>query len=165
MKKSKYLVFIFTFVIFAGINITAYSQKKGIKTINSQDLFTHLSFIASDELKGRNTPSDELKIAARYLASHVASYGFKPMMPDNSYFQKIPLEIKTISEAETNLVINSGAGKKVFGFPEAFGVSSSVGGNISGKVVFVGCGVSAPQLGWDDYEGVDVEGKFVVHID
>ncbi|MCP4726831.1 MAG: M28 family peptidase, partial [bacterium] len=42
---------------------------------------------------------------------------------------------------------------------------SSVGGNISGKVVFVGCGVSAPQLGWDDYEGVDVEGKFVVHID
>jgi hypothetical protein len=34
----------------------------------------------------------------------------------------------------------------------------------SGTPVFVGCGVREPDHGWDDYSGIDVEGKWVVYM-
>jgi hypothetical protein len=35
-------------------------------------------------------------------------------------------------------------------------------GNHSGELVFAGWGISAPDLGYDDYAGLDVKGKFVL---
>ncbi|MFC1563358.1 M28 family peptidase [candidate division KSB1 bacterium] len=165
MRKSIVSLIAAFAILISGINHPAFSQKKGMKTINKHDLYTHLSFIASDELQGRNTPSKELKIAARYLASHVAGYGLKPIMPDGSYFQDIPLEITTISESQTNLSIISEENKKVYSFQESFRISSDNEGVYSGEVVFVGGGVNAPDLGWDDYAGMNIEGKFVIHVD
>ncbi len=165
MKRSRILVFTLTFILVTATHFTAFSQKKGLKQIDRKDLYTHLSFIASDDMKGRNTPSKELKIAAQYLASHGASYGLKPLTPGGSFYQNIPLEITTISESGTDLIIVTESGRKTFRFPADFGMSSNSSANVSGEIVFVGGGISAPDLGWDDYEGVDVEGKFVLHLD
>ena len=66
-----------------------FAQRKGMKSITIDELKVHMNIIAAEELMGRNTPSQGLKIASRYLATLVESYGFKPLISDGSFYQKI----------------------------------------------------------------------------
>jgi hypothetical protein len=61
------------------------------ETVNTDESAGHVWFLASDELKGRDTGSPEIDIAAAYIASQFRSYGVKPMN-ESSYFQMVPLE-------------------------------------------------------------------------
>src|ERR1700730_6755899 len=54
--------------------------------ISSDSLRGHLSFIASDLLEGRSTPSRGLDIAAEYIASQFRRAGLEPV-GDDGYFQ------------------------------------------------------------------------------
>lgn len=145
--------------------IPANAQERGMGSITAAELKTHLSFIASDEFGGRNTPSTELKITSRYLATMVESYGFESLMPDGSFFQNIPLEITSLDESHTSLKLLIGQEEKVFKFPDDFSLRTRTDGTLSGEIAFVGYGVEAPDLGWDDYGERDLEGKIVVMLD
>jgi Zn-dependent M28 family amino/carboxypeptidase len=59
-----------------------------LRLITSDSLRGNVSFLASDAMAGRNTPSKELDIAAEYIASRFRQYGLKPQ-PDGTYFQVI----------------------------------------------------------------------------
>ncbi len=72
------------------------AQQTAVDSITAEELKFHLGFIASDEFQGRNTPSQGLNIASRYIATTIKSYGLKPLMSDGSFFQDIPLEIQTV---------------------------------------------------------------------
>jgi hypothetical protein len=138
---------------------SARGQQQGLDSITSEELRMHLSFIASDALMGRDTPSPGLKAAAAYLATRVEAYGLKPMMPDGSFLQTIPLGRTRLADSSTLK-----AGDRIFRFPSDFGATGSAQVSVSGQVVFVGLGVSAPDQGWDDYAGLDIEGKIVVML-
>ena len=62
------------------------------ETVDTDESAGHVWFLASDELKGRNTGSPEIDIAASYIASRFRSYGVKPVNQEGSYFQIVPLE-------------------------------------------------------------------------
>jgi Peptidase family M28 len=66
------------------------------KTIRDCQLKKHLTFLASDSLKGRDTGSEGQKIAANYVARHYADYGLKPIIKNAdsslSYFQTYGLQ-------------------------------------------------------------------------
>ena len=66
----------------------------------------YLSFIASDLMEGRDTPSRGLDITAQFLATHLSHWGFKPAGDDGSYFQKIALSKDVIDKAETRVQFN-----------------------------------------------------------
>ena len=68
------------------------AQKKGLESINRNDLKMHMEFLASDELKGRDTGEPGLEIAARYLAVHTKALGLTPADPDNEFFQKYVIQ-------------------------------------------------------------------------
>jgi len=127
----------------------------------------HMNFIASDETLGRDTPSQELKITCRYLANLAECYGLKPLMPDGSYYQVIPVEVSKVSEVKTQLKLTVGPYKEVFRFPYDFGTGgrSTTEGRVSGSVVFVGYGLEAADQGWDDYGDLDLAGKIVVMLE
>src|SRR5919199_3446977 len=61
--------------------------------ISARSLEGHLSFIASDALAGRDTPSPGLDIASEYIASQFRRAGLKPL-PDGTYFQTAGLAIQ-----------------------------------------------------------------------
>ncbi len=136
---------------------TVAGQQDALASITAEELRTHLTFIASDEMMGRDTPSPQLKLAARYLATMVESYGWKPIMPDGSFLQTIALETVSPSTSGTQLT----AGGKTFRFPDDFGGRLSEG-TTTGEMVFLGLGLEQPDSGWDDYAGIDVSGKIVV---
>jgi hypothetical protein len=162
MNRSKVNILFFVIALTAFIVNPVFGQKKALKSITGAELRTHLSFIASDELEGRNTPSKGLKTAARYIASQVESYGLKPMMDDGNFLQVIPLETRSVSMSRTVMTVHSLSGDKAFSFPKDFSASTQSEGMYFAGLEFLGFGLSAPDLDWDDVGDRDLSGKIVV---
>jgi hypothetical protein len=64
--------------------------RAALNRISADSLRGHLSFIASDALEGRNTPSRGLDIAAEYIAAQFRRAGLEPV-GDDGYFQTTSL--------------------------------------------------------------------------
>ena len=79
--KNKYLL---SAVLGFATLTTAWAQNpvqvKYANTITVEDLTKHLTYLASDEMKGRDTGSPEGKIAANYLADFYKSLGLTALM-------------------------------------------------------------------------------------
>ncbi len=132
------------------------------ESITATELKMHLGFLASDELGGRYTFSPSLKLAARYLASRLESYGYRGAARDGSFFQVVPLGYRNVNRSLSEVVINAAGTSKTFKYGEGFLSMSPADLNIEGELVFAGHGVSSPGNNHDDYAGLDVKGKIVV---
>lgn len=133
----------------------------GEQLITPQKLKLHLSFIASDELEGRATPSRGLDLAARYIASHLEYYGYQPAGDDGTYFQKIAMSRRKPSR-QSRLHVDGPGGAADFLLGSDFLGSA---GNAKGKLVFAGYGLTSKEADYDDYAGLDVKGKLAVVFD
>jgi len=98
MKGIIYLLALYPFVGFAQDDIAI--TKKNVNTLESA---SHIWFLASDELRGRETGSPEIDIAASYIASQFRKYGVLPI--NGSFFQEIPLK-STMPPEEGKLAFN-----------------------------------------------------------
>lgn len=143
----------------------ANAQQKGMNSISAEELRLHLNIIAADETQGRDTPSTADNIVARYLATMAEHYGFRPVMPNGSFFQSIPLDITAVSESKSRLRVVSPTREEVYYCPQSFGGTFRNSGAWAGDVVFVGYGLNAPEKGWDDYADVDLTGKVVIMLE
>jgi hypothetical protein len=120
----------------------------------------HVYYLASDAMKGRNTPSPGLDSSAAYIAREFRSYGIKPVGSDNSFYQKF--NILRTSLAETNqLILKTEAGETEFEIKYDFVPLHNTANRklVDLPVLFAGYGISAPEFGYDDYATVDVQGK------
>ncbi|HXG94838.1 MAG TPA: M28 family peptidase [Blastocatellia bacterium] len=133
-------------------------------SITARDLKKHLSFLASDELGGRYTFSPSNRIAARYLASELESYGYRGAARDGSFFQKVPLSYRSVDAAASYVTIKVNGAKQQFKYAEDFLADPPTDMSFAGEMVFVGYGISSPKNNHDDYAGLDVKGKIVVEI-
>ena len=61
------------------------------RAITPDRLRSHLSYVASDEMGGRNTPSNGLDLTAKYLATQMELWGAMPGGDNGTFFQKIRL--------------------------------------------------------------------------
>ena len=123
---------------------------KTIDTVSQQTIKDHIFYLASDELKGRNTGSEEILIAADYLAQQLESFGAKPVPGADGYFQPVPLRIKTPATAAS--FEYSG---RSFTLNEDFLIVDGQSGAFEGEVVYLNYGLEA------DYENAVVEGRMV----
>lgn len=136
--------------------------ESSMETISAKELRKHLTFIASDELKGRDTGSPELDIAARYLAAHLESYGYKGIGPDGSFFQDVPLhktafENKSLSVRIGDDVLEFTNGEDIAAY--GFGTSNI---DLTAPLVAIGDGLYLDEK--KSYEPADVEGKIAVRF-
>jgi hypothetical protein len=130
---------------------------RGVDTISAAQLKNYLSFIASDEMEGRDTPSRGLDTTAKFLAMNLDRWGFKPAGDDGTFFQKIVLSRAQLDGAHSTAEIN---GQK-FNFGEDF-LPNAVGGTLSAPLVYVGRGWIIKSKDIDDYKGIDVKDKIMV---
>ncbi|MEQ9402311.1 MAG: M28 family peptidase [Cyclobacteriaceae bacterium] len=80
------------------IFLTAFAQDDKTlteSTVNQPTIKSHIGFLASDALRGRNTPSPELDIAAEYIKSRFVEYGVLMAEGMDSYFQGVPMKNET----------------------------------------------------------------------
>jgi hypothetical protein len=154
---------IITILLFTGT--LAFAQSKGLKTITENELRYHLGFLGAREFRGKMTPSAELEIATLYLGNWAQSNGLKPILPDGSFYQSIPLRVISVSEPNTRLRVLGKEGEQVYYYGKSFGGNFSSSGSYSGEAIFVGPGISNPDKNWDDLQGLDLSNRMVILLD
>jgi hypothetical protein len=125
----------------------------------------HVSFLASDEMRGRDTPSPELDKAADYIAEHFKNLGLEPLSADG---YKLPYNLITrdldTARARTYLTLTTNGVSTEIPIKKGFVPFEQTGqGEAKGaRVVFAGFGITAPEYGYDDYASIDAKGAVVV---
>ncbi|HEY6805095.1 MAG TPA: M20/M25/M40 family metallo-hydrolase [Pyrinomonadaceae bacterium] len=133
------------------------TAQRGVDTIAAAQMKDYLTFIASDEMEGRDTPSRGLDTTAKFIAMNLSRWGFKPGGDDGGYLQKIALRRDRIDGTQTHVDLN---GKALNAGTDYLAVAGA--GNISGQLVFAGNGWLVKSKGIDAYKGIDATGKIAV---
>ncbi len=131
--------------------------------IKESTLSAHIQFLASDLLEGRATGTRGYDVAALYVAAQFEQIGLLPV--DNSYFQKVPLRKADLVQESPAFTITGPKGVVQLKYAEQFLMGPDYAReetSVSADAVFAGFGVTAPDLSYDDYEGLDVKGKIIV---
>lgn len=134
--------------------------RTGYDAIQASKLRANLTFLSSDALEGRRSLERGSEVAIQWIASEFAKAGLKPAAGP-SYLQPVPLIEFTPDLELTTLTVKHGDHAETFRAPD---VSSTYAHETSGsgEVVFAGFGITAPELNYDDYAGIDVRGKIVL---
>jgi Peptidase family M28 len=124
-----------------------------------------LTYIASDDLEGRNTFSEGLGLAAAYIADQLKQVGVKPGGDHGTYFQRVAvLGVRSMNRSTVTVEVNGMT--RTFNDGEGVTFRRNVGGKrtLSLKdVVFAGYGLNLGE-NHNDYKGLDVKGKAVVWL-
>ena len=91
-------IFLITaFVTIAFINCTPSSKSNLSTAITAADVETHITFLASDSLKGRESGSADEAIAANYIADHFRDFGLEPAGDDGTFFQEYTINTAVLN--------------------------------------------------------------------
>ncbi len=167
MKHVLLTLLAFLTVISTGINAakpTEASQTIPL-TPSAKLIEKHMSTLASDDMQGREAGTAGYDKAADYVAAQFKELGLAPGGDNGSYFQEVPLRRSLRDSTKVSLVVKNADGE-VVPFEKSVdyhvrGSKTQEASQVEAEVVFAGYGLVAPELGRDDYEGLDVEGKLV----
>ncbi len=143
-------------------------EANGFQAIREMDLRANLGFLSSDGMGGRLSlqPGDDAAIA--WVASEFAKAGLKPAATDAagkpSYLQAMPLVEYRADRTASALVMERGGKQTEWKAPKVAGAYRDAV-DLTAPVVFAGFGITAPELGYDDYKGLDAKGKIALVFD
>jgi aminopeptidase YwaD len=135
----------------------------GEDMITAEDLIEQVRILAAPEMEGRASGTSGGTRAAAHIAEEFRKIGLQPLEDRGDYLQ--PFEVATGVRLGTRnrLALELAAGRKEYQVGVMFQpFSLSAGARASGEVVFAGYGITAPELNYDDYAGLDVQGKIVL---
>ncbi len=164
-----------------------HQKSAGLAVINEEMLSAQLGFLASDWTEGRETGTRGAYMAADYIASIFLEIGLKPggdyavaprqrtrtgqnepVVRSRTFFQNFPLIetrageavrcgwVKTLNGSKMTTWLDP---KRDFSFtPGQRGIE------VQAEMVFVGYGIKDPVTGYNDYKGIDVNGKIVIRL-
>jgi hypothetical protein len=139
---------------------------KALTKVKPTDIKAHIQYLADDRLLGRKPGTPGYQMAVEYVTGQLKSFGVQPAGEEGSFTQRVRLRRATVRPGAT--VTYQPAGGTVLlpptelhlyphpEQPEATLAPTSL--------VFAGYGISAPDQGYDDYQGLDVKGKVVVIV-
>ncbi len=166
MYRSKNIKKLITILVLSLWYSCVFSQiipQQGFDSITPVEMKNHVYFLASDEMKGRDTPSTELDSCARYIANEFKSYGLTPPDSNKKYFQYFNTLKTHLAEPNTFMVGTTGK-KESYELKKDFvPLYLTANKKINDvDIVFAGYGITAPELNYDDYKNLDVTGKAVL---
>ncbi len=130
--------------------------------LSAERITKHIQFLASDKLQGRRAGTPYADEAAAYIEKEFRSYGLKP--GSKSGFLQPFTFVSAVKLGEGNsFQAKTATGAQFFKVGEDFmPLAFSSPEPAAGDVVFVGYGISAPELQFDSYSGIDPKGKILV---
>jgi len=163
-------VFLFSFFLLHvsfSQDVQDISVISAMHSISSHDLLEYVSILCDHRFEGRLTGTDEYMECAEWLSSFFEDCGLEPAGDNNTWFQYFNIPY-TVIHPDCGLSIELPAGKngsiqKHYKYiTEYMPGSTSGNGTVSAEVVYAGYGITAPELNYDDYKGIDVEGKIIL---
>ena len=136
---------------------------KALAGIRGSEAYAYVERMASPEFAGRYTGHEGYTAAARWAAGLFKKWGLKPVDPKTGYLLPYPSPYTVIRAAEMTLVAPDGKTEtKLEPNVDFLPLFYTDAGSAEAGMVFAGWGISAPELNYDDYAGLDVAGKFVL---
>lgn len=127
--------------------------ERALDTVRVENLSADVHFMADDAMGGRDTPSEGLRLSARFIRARLQRLGFQPGAKDG-WFHTYPLELRQVDAAASGLAIEGRGslrglafGKDYYPWPRRIENSST-----SGPVTFVGEA--------EEFEGFDLQGRW-----
>ena len=138
-----------------------------MRSISSITLFDYVKELASPKYQGRLTGTPGFEAAAHWAEQLFTQWKLRPSGDGGTYEQHFPNPYTLVLPGERlSLRIPVGADEFVerpyVYDDEYFPGSTSDSGTVTAEVVYVGYGITAPELGYDEYQGLDVKGKLVL---
>ena len=155
-----------TAALLAALLLAACTAERGDApaSASSARIRADVQVLADDGMQGRMTGSPGFDRAARYVAVRMQRIGLEPA-GDGGWFQRVALLQATPVPGATAVAVRHGTraealqpGRDVLaapGFEDAVALADL-------PMVFVGHGVHAPELGVDDFAGLDLRGTAVL---
>ena len=130
------------------------------KRVDGESIKATITYLSSDEFKGRATGSPECTMAEDYIAKEFAKLKLLPGGENGSYYYNFSFNSRNETTNQT-LIID---GREFFGGRgEDFNLSyRSDGGNAEAEIVFAGYGINSPEKNRNDFENLDIKGKIVL---
>ncbi|MFQ5605884.1 MAG: M28 family peptidase [bacterium] len=136
-------------------------SRTALNSIKPSDVRTYIDFLASDSLKGRNTPSPGLNQAAAFIAEQFERLGLQPLNGD--YYQTFHMNKVYLGKENYLKIIDAQNTEHNFKIKREFmPFEYTANKAVEGELVFAGYGITAPEYQYDDYANVQVEGKIVL---
>ena len=159
-----FTVLVILFGVPAAFSQTMDNEAELLKTfhsISSNEILDFAKELSAEKYEGRLSGSPEYLGAAKWCASKFEEWGVKPAN-NGSYFQYFPNEYSDVLSLG-EVVYTKGNEQRKLKFPEDYlPGSNSDSGTLEAELVYVGYGITAPELGYDDYKNVDVKGKIII---
>lgn len=159
---KKFLSFLFLILVYTSLSSQTVPQP-ALDSITPAEMKNHVYFLASDDMKGRDTPSTELDSCADYIAREFHSYSLTAPEANKNYFQYFNT-LKTHLSQPNTFILSTENGKQEYDLKKDF-VPLHITANkkiTDCDIVFAGYGISAPELKYDDYQNLDVADKVVL---
>lgn len=139
--------------------------------INADDLRQRIRILADDAFEGRGPAGEKGELSADWIAAELDRVGAEPAGENGSWFQTVGMVEQTLDENASSVSFTGGASGDTISAKLREDVvlwtkkqDRDEASWTDSELVFVGYGVVAPEYGWDDYAGLDVEGKTVVML-
>ena len=158
-------------ILFISLSLAACNRAKqtveredGLASFNAENLKKDVAILASDSFIGRKpfTAGDTLTV--EFLQQQFASIGLEPGN-GNSFLQAVPM-VNILATAAPEMQVRSDKNSFALKAYDEYVIwTDKAATEVSlenSDVVFAGYGVVAPEHNWNDYEGLDVQGKLVM---
>ena len=137
------------------------------RTVRPDAIRAYMRFLADDALEGRKPGTRGFALAANYVQTQLEALGMQPAGDNHTYWQAVPLRRWQVREGSSSLSLLTAGRETPLTYGKQFIFSPTpdqATSDVTAPVVFVGYGVSAPELGYDDYKTIDVKGKIVAYL-
>lgn len=139
------------------------AEDEAVLTRVSEDI----RMLSADEMEGRGPGTRGLEQAGDYVRDEFRRLGLKSGPADGSYRQPFEVSVGSRTVAtQTSLTLRGPEGQawKLELGRDFQALAAGGSGRVQGPLVFAGYGISASKLGYDDYDGLDTEGKILLVI-
>ena len=136
---------------------------QALSVISRERIQATANFLADDEREGRMTGTKGYDDAAQYVADQFAEIGLEPGGTDG-WMQPIPFIARLLDVENSSVTVHRPDGNVALDYPDDMLVYADPlrpETSVRAEVVFAGFGVHAPEIGYSDYDGIDVNGKIV----
>jgi len=137
-----------------------------VNSISAEKLAKNVAVLSSDDFEGRGPSSKGEEKTVSFLKEEFKKLGLKPGNGE-SYFQEVPV-VEITADPSAKLQIKKGKKSTLFSYGNEFMASTlrfvEESSLVDSEMVFIGYGIKAPEFNWNDYEGIDVQGKTVVML-
>lgn len=139
---------------------------KALNSITGSSIMEYDKELCLPKYAGRLTGTKEYDLCAEWVSGLFKNWGVKPAGDKDTYLQKFPNPYTIVADAGEVILTNpaEAATPKKYNYEtEYFPDATSDKGTVTAEVVYVGYGITAPELNYDDYKDVDVKGKIVLY--